>query len=233
MTTAVQAHQDAIAIRKKNPRPEAHLTLAGLPLGFALEFPFHHSTSGADWDVLHGRAELLDGSGLHADVAIQLTQVVKEVLPSLDAHDVEGAVINAVRKDLDRKQLELLKSGKRQPVAVSSRHYDVKRQRWVFAETSDADVMVFLMRKVFWLAHKLGGAQAKVWIADPYDVMYLNTAAEKLLESARTLQQQGLITLDGEFAGATSELAARAADLEADMKHALEELNAKHEYERG
>ena len=27
---------------------------------------------------------LLDGSGLHADVAIQLTQVVKEVLPSLD-----------------------------------------------------------------------------------------------------------------------------------------------------
>ena len=41
-------------------RPLDFVSLSGVPIHVSeLKWPFHPSTSGADWHVLHGRAELL------------------------------------------------------------------------------------------------------------------------------------------------------------------------------
>src|SRR6202162_2641026 len=103
------------------------VTLSGLPLTISLEWPFHRSTSGADFWVLHGDIRLENSPGLHAPVAVNLSVTVHEVLPSLEPKDTEGPVINALRKEVDRRQLEFVKSGKLVPVHFSSRHYDFKR----------------------------------------------------------------------------------------------------------
>jgi hypothetical protein len=49
------------------------VTLTGLPLTVALEWPFHRSTSGADFWVLHGDIRLENSDGLHAPVAVNLS----------------------------------------------------------------------------------------------------------------------------------------------------------------
>ncbi len=46
------------------------MTLTGLPLTFAIEWPFHKSTSGADFWVLHADIRLENSAGLHALVAV-------------------------------------------------------------------------------------------------------------------------------------------------------------------
>ncbi len=219
--------------RQKNPRPAAYFTLGGLPVLIEMEWPFHASTAGADFHVIHGRATLADGSELHADVSVHLSAVIKEALPSLEPRDTESAVVNAIRKDLDRKQLELMKSGKRQPVPVSSRHYDFKNHKLIFTKATDAQIEDFLAKKVFWLGAKLGGPDARVWIADPYDADYLNTTPAGLLQAAQALAAQGVIRLEGEFASATQTLSGHAAELEAAMKAALHALEEKHKFERG
>ncbi|MGH9494237.1 MAG: hypothetical protein ACRD3B_04505, partial [Candidatus Sulfotelmatobacter sp.] len=126
------------------------VTLSGLPLTMKLEWPFHPSTSGADFWVLHGDIALEGSEGLHAPVAVNLSQTVKEVMPSLDPKDVEAPVINALRKEVDKRQIEFLKSGKLLPVPFSSRHYDFKRQQWVFGKASDEAMAEFVEKKVFW-----------------------------------------------------------------------------------
>src|SRR5579864_755042 len=65
------------------------VTLNGLPLTITLQWPFHRSTSGADFWVLHGDIRLENGAGLHAAVAVNLSATVREVLPSLEAKDAE------------------------------------------------------------------------------------------------------------------------------------------------
>ena len=87
---------------------------SGLPLSFHLEWPFHKSTSGADFWVLHaecsGERARLACSGIGEPFRDGL-----EVMPSLEPKDIEAPVINALRKEVDRKQIEFLKSGKRVP----------------------------------------------------------------------------------------------------------------------
>src|SRR5436305_12349928 len=97
-----------------------YVSLGGLPLSFKLEWPFHKSTSGADFYVLHADIFLENSEGLHAPVSVNLSATVYEVLPSLEPKDIEGPVVNALRKEVDRKQIEFLKSGKRVPVQFSS-----------------------------------------------------------------------------------------------------------------
>jgi hypothetical protein len=126
------------------------VTLGGLPLSIELSWPFHRSTSGADFWVLHGDIRLEGSDGLHAPVAVNLSATVREVMPSLEARDVEAPVINALRKEVDRKQIEFVKSGKLKPVAFSSRHYDFKRGKWVFGKATDEVIAAFLERKVYW-----------------------------------------------------------------------------------
>jgi hypothetical protein len=72
------------------------------------------------------------------------------VMPSLDRKDAEAPVINALRKEVDRRQIEFVKSGKLLPVPFSSRHYDFKRKQWVFGKASDETMAEFVERKVFW-----------------------------------------------------------------------------------
>src|SRR5271169_739822 len=126
------------------------VTLRGLPLTIRLEWPFHPSTSGADFFVLHGDIRLEGSEGLHAPVAVNLSQTVREVMPSLEPKDAEAPVINALRKEVDRRQIEFLKSGKLLPVPFSSRHYDFKRRQWVFGKATEEAMAEFVERKVYW-----------------------------------------------------------------------------------
>src|SRR5579863_10775072 len=82
-----------------------YVTLTGLPLSFHFEWPFRRSTSGADFFFLHADIRLENSAGLHAPVAVNLSATVREVVPSLEAKDTEGPVINALRKEVDRRQL--------------------------------------------------------------------------------------------------------------------------------
>jgi 1,2-phenylacetyl-CoA epoxidase PaaB subunit len=213
-----------------NEQKKIYVTLTGLPLSFHLQWPFRKSTSGADFFFLHGDIRLENSAGLHAPVAVNLSATVREVLPSLDPKDVEDPVINALRKEVDRRQLEFVKSGKLVPVQFSSRHYDFKHSKWVFGKASDEDMALLLARKVYWQTRLVGG---KIWIGDPAEAMYVEASPQHLVEIARTVESQGLVKLDGEWATANSRLMEQAEKFEADMRAALEELEKKHAFERG
>ena len=212
-----------------------YMTLCGLPVTIAMQWPFHPAIAGSDFDVIHGRMTLAVGSGessdLAAEISVQLTQVIKEALPSLDREHSEPAVVNAIRKDLDRKQLELIKSGKRQPVTVSSRHYDFKKNRLAFGTAADDAVVAFIRRKVFWLSRLAGGNAVR--IDEPLDLLYLNTTSEQMLELAqRDLAAHGLITLEKGWAKPGEKLLSFAHQIEHETKEALHALEEKHRYER-
>jgi hypothetical protein len=203
------------------------MTVAGLPLSIELDWPWRRSTAGADFYVLHGTVRLVGTDGLHALVALQMTQTVREVVPSLEPRDVEAPVINILRKEADRKQLEFLKSPKRLPVPFSSRQYDFKRQRWAFGRVGDEQVLEFVRRKVYWQT-KLGAE--KVWLADPVDLQYLDVPLERMLDAAARWAE--LTRLEGEYAIALPALMSQAEEIEGRARQALEELNRKHAFER-
>ena len=225
------------------------VTLTGLALTIELEWPFHRSTSGADFWVLHGDVRLENSDGLHAPMAVNLSATVREVLTSLEPKDAEAPVINALRKEVDKRQIEFLKSGKLKPVAFSSRHYDFKRAKWVFGKAADDEIATFVERKVYWetklrsplLAQTASkgapsgdSAPARVWIGDPTDAQYLETTPAHLLEIAgRLVAGDGLVRMEGEYAEATAGLMGQAERFEAAMRTAVEELEKKHAFERG
>ena len=219
------------------------VTLRGLPLTIKLEWPFHQATSGADFWVLHGDIRLEGSDGLHAPVAVNLSQTVREVMPSLEAKDAEAPVINALRKEVDRRQIEFLKSGKLLPVPFSSRHYDFKRRQWVFGKATDDAMAEFIERKVYWETKlvgshptktALGGAAAgRVWVADPAEAQYMQTTPAHLMEVARRLSARGLLKMDGEWAEATEGLMGQSERFENARHAAVEELEKKHAFERG
>jgi len=208
------------------------VTLTGLPLTIKLNWPFHQSTSGADFSVLHADIRLEGSDGLHAPVAVNLSQTVREIMPSLEPQDAEAPVINALRKEVDRRQIEFLKSGKLLPVPFSSRHYDFKRQQWIFGKASDDVMAEFIERKVYWQTRLV--ADPRVWIADPAEAQYLQTTPNHLLEIAcRLVAAQGLLRIDGEWAEPTTGLMNQAERFEAARRQALEDLEKKHAFERG
>ena len=213
-----------------NEQKKIYVTLTGLPLSFDLQWPFRKSTSGADFFFLHGDIRLENSAGLHAPVAVNLSATVREVLPSLDPKDTETPIINALRKEVDRRQLEFVKSGKLVPVQFSSRHYDFKHSKWIFGKASDEDMALLVARKAYWQTRLEG---SKVWIGDPAEAMYVETSPQHVLEIAKKVEAQGLIKLDGEWATANPSLMEQASKFEADMRTALEELEKKHAFERG
>jgi len=208
------------------------VTLTGLPLTMKLEWPFHQSTSGADFWVLHGDIVLEGSEGLHAPVAVNMSLTEKEVMPSLEPKDAQAPVINALRKEVDRRQIEFLKSGKLLPVPFSSRHYDFKRQQWVFGKATDDAMAEFIERKVFWQTRLAG--ENRVWLADPAEAQYVQTTPAHLAEiAARLVAAQGLLRIDGEYAEATQGLLDQADRFETARRAAVEELEKKHAFERG
>jgi hypothetical protein len=118
-------------------------------------------------------------------------------------------------------QLEFIKSGNRQPVPVTTRYYSRWQKKFLFTETDDAERLNYLLCKVYWLSGVLGQGKP-VWIADPRDAQYLNTTDEDLLRMAGNKAAEGLLKLDGEFAAATPQLMAKAADFQARLEAALE-----------
>ena len=208
------AHLAAEAKRLRNPRPECYVTLGGLPLAFGkFQWPFHRSTSGADTYIVHGEMHLADGGAhnLHAKVAASVTVTFAEIVPAMEQPYAETFVYNAIRKTVDLGQLEFLKSGNRQPVPVTTRFYSRWQKKFLFTETDDQERLHYLLSKVYWLSGVLGDGKP-VWIADPRDAQYLNTTEADLLRMAGHEAGEGLMTLDGEFAAATPQLMARAAE---------------------
>jgi hypothetical protein len=210
--------------------PTVYITLTGLPLLIEFKWPFHSSTAGADFWVLHADVKLGNSEGLHAPVAVNLSATVREVLPSTELKDVEGPVVNALRKEVDRRQLEFLKSGKLVPVQFSSRYYDFKRNKWVFGKATDDAIATLITRKVFWHSRLVGG---NVWVGDPAEALYVETTVEHMLEIARGLAESGLMTLEGEWASANASLMAQSEKFETDMKSAFADLQSKHAFEDG
>ncbi|HKW67300.1 MAG TPA: hypothetical protein VJP04_08440 [Terriglobales bacterium] len=210
-----------------------YITLAGLPLTITLNWPFRPSGGGADFFVLHGDIRLENTDGLHVPVAVNLTQTVREALPSLEPRDTEGPIINALRKEVDTRQLEFLKSPKLLPVPFSTRFYDLRRRQWTFQHASDAELTDFVRRKIYW-EHKLSGS-VKIRVADPVDLLYLGAAVERMLAAGRRLADEGLLRFqDGEEnAGPTDALLAQSQRIEAEMRLAQSELEKKHAFERG
>jgi hypothetical protein len=228
------------AQRLRNPQPDFHLTLHGLPLSFrSFAWPFHGSTSGADTFLVHGEIHLADGtdSALHTKVSASMTQTFATVVAALEQPFAEGIIVNAVRKTLDQGQLELVKSGNRQPVPVTTRYYSMRQQVFVFNDTTEAQRRAYLAAKVFWLGHVLGGG-ASVWIADPRDAQYLNTTVADLKASAAALVTDGLVLLegDGDWASPTDTLCNQEDKYRAEVQEALmfikptfnEEMRAGH-----
>jgi hypothetical protein len=209
------------------------VTLRGFPVRIELQWPFHRSDGGSDWYVMHGTIRLADGGPLHADIALNLAETIKEVLPSLDSDLAFWVAINTARKALDEKQLELLKSGKRQPVPVSSRSYSIRDQHFRFWQATTQQVEEFIARKVFWLS---GRQREPVMISDPCDAQYLGAAdpnmVDKLVASAQDLAARGMVELAGDYARATDGVLSRAQAFIAAKDQALEELHAKHAFER-
>ena len=207
-----------------------YVTLNGLPLSFQLEFPFHPSSGGADYYVLHGLVTLEDGQGLHAPVAVHMSQTVREALPSVDETGALAPAINAIRKATDTKDIEFLKSDKRQPIALSSRAFNIVSRKFTFQNPTDDELFGYLKRSLYWRT-KLG--QKSVELEDPIESLYLNRTGDQIFEVGKKLAAEKLVTLSGSVATATPALMAESAHFEADARKTLEELNAKHAYERG
>ena len=235
---AMTEHLRESASRLRNPRPDAYVTVAGLPISMSdFAWPFHRSTSGADTYIVHGVVTLEDGTvpPLHAKISASMTVTFAEIVPAPEQPYAETFIYNAVRKTIDRGQLELLKSGNRQPVPVPTRYYSRWQKKFFFTDTDEATRTEFLKSKIYWLSGVLGASQP-VWIADPRDAQYLNTSAAELSRMAADLAAQGTLTLDGEYASATPKLLARAEEYQAKRDAALavtrptfnEEMRAGH-----
>ena len=212
--------------RLRNAVPNAFLTLSGIPLtysGFA--WPFHESTAGADTSVVHGQINLADGSDsvLHAKISAAMTVTFREIVRAPEQPFAEGFILNAVRKTLDQGQLELVKSGNRQPVPVTTRYYSAKSSKFVFNDTTEPQRREFLTAKTYWLSGVLG-AGAPVWLLDPRDAQYLNTTIADLKISVEALGREGLVALsaDPAYASASPELLAKKPHYDAELAAALQ-----------
>lgn len=213
------------AKRLKNPRPDCYLTLHGLPLSFGkFAWPFHTSTSGADTFLVHGEIRLEDGeeSVLHAKIAASMTLTFAEIVKAPEQPFAEGFIYNAVRKTMDQGQLELVKSGNRQPVPVTTRYFSPWKKKFNFNDTTEAQRQEYLAAKVFWLSGVLGGGEP-VWLADPRDAQYLNATLEDLKQAAAALAGEGVILLaqDTEYARPTEALMGHRAQYVAEVAQQL------------
>ena len=214
--------------RLLNPDPNVYVTLGGLPLRFnSFKWPFHKSTSGADTNLVHGEVKLEDGndSPLHAKVSASMTVTFEDIVAAPEQPFAEGFIYNAIRKTMDQGQLELVKSGNRQPVPVTTRYYSRWQKKFTFNDTDESQRQDYLASKAFWLSGVLGN-NAPVWMLDPRDAQYLNTTIDELKKSVHALAGEGLIQLaqDTEFATPTAALMSHRAEYESVMTHALDFL---------
>ena len=213
------------ARRLLNPRPNTFMTLGGLPLSYDnFEWPFHESTAGADTSLVHGQINLETGeaSTLHAKISASMTVTFREVVRAPEQPFAESFLLNAVRKTLDQGQIELVKSGNRQPVPVTTRYYSARQNKFIFNDTTEPQRRAFLAAKTFWLSGVLGSG-APVWLLDPRDAQYLNATVADLKVSVESLAKEGAIALaaDPGYASPTAALMERRAEYEAEVAQTL------------
>ena len=213
------------ANRLRSPRPNTVVTLSGIPLSYSnFEWPFHESTAGADTSLVHGQVNLEDGENslVHAKVSAAMTVTFRDVVHSPEQPFAESFILNAVRKTMDQGQLELVKSGNRQPVPVTTRYYSARYNKFVFNDTDETQRRHFLAAKTYWLSGILGNGAA-VWLLDPRDAQYLNATVAELKLSAEALAKEGLITLspDPAYATPTPALLAKQPQFQAELGAAL------------
>jgi hypothetical protein len=224
----VMAYLAESAKRLKNPRPDCYVTLHGLPLSFGqFGWPFHESTSGADTSLVHGEVRLEDGGEaiLHAKVAVSMTVTFRDVVPAPEQPYAEGFIYNAVRKTMDQGQLELVKSGNRQPVPLTTRYYSAKQKKFIFNDTTEEQRKAYLASKLYWLSGVLGAGEA-VWLVDPRDAQYLDITQEELRGTVGTLLGEGLLRLaaEADYGAPTEKLLDRGEAYRAELAHTLESI---------
>ncbi len=222
------------AQRLRSTVPAALLSLSGIPLTYSdFSWPFHESTAGADTSLVHGRISLADGpdangqpsavqAPLHAKIAAAMTVTFREIVRAPEQPFAESFILNAIRKTLDQGQLELVKSGNRQPVPVTTRYYSARSGKFVFNDTAEPQRRAFLAAKTFWLSGVLGHG-TPVWLLDPRDAQYLNTSIADLKISVEALAKEGhiLLSADPAFATPSPQLLARRPEFEATRTEAL------------
>lgn len=211
--------------RLQTPVPNGMLTLGGLPLTFSnFEWPFHESTAGADTSLVHGQVNLADteASPLHAKVAAAMTVTFRDIVRAPEQPFAESFILNAVRKTFDQGQLELVKSGNRQPVPVTTRYFSPRQNKFIFNDTTEPQRRHFLAAKAFWFSGQLGNG-SPVWMLDPRDAQYLNATVAELKISLGTLVQEGLVKLsaDADFATPTPALMAHAVEFQDELAQAM------------
>ncbi|MGA9556913.1 MAG: hypothetical protein WBQ00_18655 [Terriglobales bacterium] len=211
-------------------RKTIYVTRTGLPASFKFEWPFRHATSGADFDVLHAEITLENSENLRALVSVNLSATLREILSSLEREDTEAPVINALRKEIDNKQIEFVKSAKLVPLPFSSRHYDFKRNQWVFGKATDDEIGRLIERKVYWQTRLVGG---DVWLGDATEALYVQCSAEHIAEIAAGLAGRGLFTMERRYAIARPVLMEQKERFEGEAGEALRQLEKKHAFERG
>ena len=229
----VKAYLAESAKRLRNPRPECYVTMHGLPLSFGrFGWPFHESTSGADTSLVHGEVRLEDArledgkeSPLHAKVAVSMTVTFRDVVPAPEQPFAEGFIYNAVRKTMDQGQLELVKSGNRQPVPLTTRYYSAKQKKFIFNDTNEQQRKDYLACKLYWLSGVLG-AGAPVWLLDPRDAQYLDMTMDELRGTVATLKAEGLLQLDADadYGAPTAKLMERGSEYAALLARTLESI---------
>jgi hypothetical protein len=223
--------QVGMSVRTETPASKTiYVTRTGLPLSFELEWPFRYATSGADFHVLHAAITLENSGGLRALVAVNLSATMREVLPSLEPKDTESPVINALRKEVDQKQIEFVKSGKLVPLPLSSRHYSFKLKQWIFGKASDEEIARMIERRVYWQTRLVGG---DVWLGDQTEALYLDTTTDHVVEIGAGLAQRGLFTMARRYATALPALMGQKDRFELEMAAARQQLEEKHAFERG
>ncbi|MBZ5657983.1 MAG: hypothetical protein LAO56_22195 [Acidobacteriia bacterium] len=207
-----------------------YVTRTGLPLSFKFDWPFRRATSGADFDVLHAEITLEASENLRALVAVNLSATLREVLPSLDPKDTEAPIINALRKDVDHKQIEFPKSPKLVPLPFSSRHHNFKTKQWIFGHATDEEITSLIERKVYWQTRLVGG---DVWLGDATEALYVQTTTDHIAEIGARLAQQGLFTMARRYATALPALMNQKDRFEKERAEAIRQLEEKHAFERG
>ena len=78
-----------------------------------------------------------------------MTVTFAEIVLAPEQPYAETFIYNAVRKTLDLGQLELLKSGNRQPVPVTTRYYSRWQKKFIFSDTTDEAAAANCWRRRF------------------------------------------------------------------------------------
>lgn len=127
-----------------------------------------------------------------------------------DPFRLHSAMINSLRRDVDRGEITFYSAGATHPNALQEIKLDFTAH-----PPTDISPADYLKAKVFWLGFRAGNKGTDVWIADPWDADYLGRSVAELRQQAEILEAHGYLRLDEsrEFAQADNSLLREMAPL--------------------